>query len=98
MKVSSPESLKLLMDGSLALAKIEHNGIRIDTIYLEDALSRTAKRIKKLDFRLHEDPMWMKWRRKFGSKANMGNRRQLGELLKADGFGTGKMTAKKEEM
>lgn len=76
------------------MAQIEANGIRIDTAYLDAALEKVAKRIKRLDGKLRDDPLWSKWRRRFGAKANLGNRRQLGEVLKAEGFRTDRVTAK----
>lgn len=81
MKVSSPAALKLLMDGSQALARVEHNGIRIDEAYLKSALERMGKRVKRLDQKLRSDPLWNKWRQRFGSKTQIGNRQQLGEIL-----------------
>lgn len=98
MKVSSYAALKLFQEASEALAVVESNGIRIDTDYLARAKAKTDKRIARLDRELRSDPLWEKWRRRFGSKANMGNRRQLGEVLKAEGFTTDKVTYKTGRM
>ena len=98
MKVSSYQALKLFQDASEALAQVEAAGIRIDTDYLARAKAKTGKRIVRLDRELRSDPLWGKWRRRFGSKANMGNRRQLGEVLKAEGFETDKVTYKTGQM
>lgn len=99
MKVSSPAALRILHEGSLALARVEANGIRVDESYLEATLAKSTERIRELDAKLRGDKLWRKdWQRKFGSTANLGNRQQLGEVLKDLGFKTDRVTAKANRM
>ena len=84
MKVSSPEALQLFHEGTLALADVEANGMRVDMDYLDKAIIRAGKKIAHLEAGLREDPLYKKWQRKFGSKTSLGNTEQLAELLFVD--------------
>lgn len=77
----TPEAFRLLMDGQFALSKIEGNGIRVDTDYLDRTLADTSARIEKLEKSLKEDGVWRQWKRRFGAKSKLGSREQLAVLL-----------------
>lgn len=67
--------------GVLALSRVEANGIRVDTQYLQRAIRKTTHRIQKLTSLMKEDEVWKRWRRRYGHRANMGSREQLGQIL-----------------
>ncbi len=98
MHTTTADAYQLLHNGSLALAAMESAGIRIDVDYLDQTIAETGERIKKLQDELRADPLYGKWRRKFGDKANLGSREQLGKMLfdvlklpyRADFTGTGR--------
>ena len=81
-----PEAYQLLHDGSLALAQVEHNGIRIDTDYLEKAIVKGNKAIKAYTKELRDDPLYAKWRKKFGAKINLDSGQQLQTILRGEGI------------
>ena len=81
MQATTADAFNLLMEGSLALAQMESAGIRIDVNYLDRVIAETGERIKKLQDELRADPLYAKWRRKFGDKTNLGSREQLGKML-----------------
>ena len=81
MKMLTQGALKLLHDGAKALAKVEANGIRIDTGYLDKALDETEKEIKSLESKLRDDEVWNRWLQKFGQRSSLGSKDQLGQLL-----------------
>jgi len=72
---------KLLHNGSVALAQVEANGMRVDTDYLETAIKKTNRRINRIAVELQQDKIYKTWRKHFGSKTNMGSREQLGVIL-----------------
>jgi DNA polymerase-1 len=71
----------LFHEGCLALSQVEANGIRIDTDYLAKAKVECKGKIAKLKASLLADPVYAKWRRRFGAKTNLGSREQLGEVV-----------------
>ena len=78
---AKPEALKLFMDGSIALAKVEANGVRIDVPYLERAIKKLGNRVAKLDAELRQDPVWKMWEEEYGSDANVGSGPQLAYVV-----------------
>lgn len=75
------EGYKLLHDGSIAFAQMEEAGIRVDTAYLDDTITKVSDKIKGLQTALREDETYSLWRREYGKKANLGSRKQLAHIL-----------------
>ncbi len=84
MQVATPEAFDLLMQGSLVLAQIEHNGIAIDTAYLDKAIAEIGRYISKLQEELQADSLFSKWQIRFGDKTKLGSREQLAKLIFED--------------
>src|SRR5262245_49740955 len=72
MKKPTPEAYRLLMQGSLALSRIEHNGMKLDLDYLGRAIAKVEGDIRELTAKLKADPLWARtWSRlRFGKKKN----------------------------
>lgn len=83
MKVhpTTPDAIKLLLNGSLVLAQIEHNGFRIDTDYLQKTIQETSQKIKEQETLLREDKTYEVWRRRFGVETNLGSDQQMAVLF-----------------
>ena len=77
----SQKGYDLLQAGTLLFAEVEHNGIRIDEQRLKNNMQDVADRIKKLEKELRDDPIYAKWRFKYGSKTNLGADQQLAQVL-----------------
>lgn len=75
------EAYQLLHDGSIALAEVEHNGIRIDTDYLEKTIQKTQKRIDHLKNKLKETEVIKIWKGHFKGRTNINSTDQLGYVL-----------------
>jgi len=75
------EGYRLFHEGSIALAKVEANGIKIDEDYLARAKDQCKNEINRLKSQMLDDIVFDKWKRRFGLKANMGSREQLGEVI-----------------
>jgi DNA polymerase I-like protein with 3'-5' exonuclease and polymerase domains len=81
MKPVTHEGYKLLHKGTLALSKVEHAGIHIDTEYLKKSIKKTKKKIKRLTAGMKADEIYEIWRKHFGQKTNIGSNEQLGKIL-----------------
>lgn len=79
--VPTPEAVKLLHDGQIALAEVEAAGIRIDREYLEKALADTQQQITELEAAIRTDPDYKYWRRRYGELTNTGSAEQLSRVL-----------------
>jgi len=77
----SPRAFKLFMEGALALAKVEANGIRIDIPYLERVTVQVTNQIEELERQLRADDVYKIWRRRFGMKANLDSGPQLAHVV-----------------
>lgn len=84
IQATTRDALRLFMEGSAALARAEANGVRIDTAYLHGAVKEVGGKIDALRAELKKDPVWARWRFRFGDRANMDSVAQLGELLFVD--------------
>jgi hypothetical protein len=98
MQVATREAARLLHEGTLAFAEMERNGIRVDVGYLTQHTKDTEVEIETLKNRLYGDKLWKTWDRKFGHKATLGNRSQLGSIVFEDmGYKRRHTLAKKDK-
>ncbi len=81
MKGSTYEAYQLFMQGSLALADIEKNGMHINVPYLDKQLEETGRKIAEYEKSLQADKVFKIWKRKFGGKATLGNKEQLAKVV-----------------
>lgn len=81
IKPNRRDAYQLLHDGTLALARIEANGMLVDEPYLRTTIEQLRERSRDLKLRLQRDPIWTEWRKRFGDRASLTARPQLGEIL-----------------
>lgn len=81
MLVPTLDAYKLFHMGALALAKVEANGIRIDTAYLDQAIADTDAKISQLQKVLRQGQVYDVWRREYGDRLDLGSRTQLGKII-----------------
>lgn len=81
IKAIRQEGYQLLQDGLIELARVERNGIRVDTALLEATKAKLGKQIRGLRVDLEGDEIWKKWRKRFGDKANLTSRAQLSAIF-----------------
>lgn len=94
VKRASRKAVELFHKGTIALAQVERNGIKVDEAYVDKQLSDTAKRIKEMEEELKNDKIYKKWKKRFGESTKLGNKQQL-EKVVFDDLGykrTGKKT------
>jgi len=75
------DSFQLLHDGARALSIVESNGIRIDEEYLDNAIRRTSRKIKKLQREQRDGEVYEIWKNTFGRKTNLESNDQLATVL-----------------
>ena len=75
------DGYNLLHQGVIALSEVENNGMRVDTAYLDLAITKTAARIKYLEDALRTCTEYKLQRRRFGLNTNMRSREQLATVL-----------------
>lgn len=80
----STEAYHLLQDGAIALAKVEHVGMRVDEKYLDWALEDTLRETKEAEEAIRESRVTRKWRERFRGRTNYNSNEQLGKVLFED--------------
>lgn len=75
------DAYKLLHEGSLALAKVEEAGMRIDVDRMDSLIASSGEKIKEITAELKQSKEWEVWKRRFREKASLGSRPQLSEVL-----------------
>ena len=75
------DAYKLFHDGTLALAQVEHTGLRVDVDYLKAAIEDVTQRIKEKETILKADPVYRTWRRLYGEKTKLNAPEQLAKVL-----------------
>lgn len=78
------QGYSLFHDGILELARIEANGIRIDTAHLKNAIKENNNKVKRVRNKLMTHSIWKTWKRRFGDKSNINAPEQLGKILFED--------------
>lgn len=78
---TTADAYRLLHDGACALARVEEAGIRIDVGLLDRTIEEVGRQIAALEKELKLDDFWRVWRKRFGDRANIGSRQQLGDVL-----------------
>lgn len=78
---STLQGYDLLHQGTLALADVEANGMRIDVDYMNRAITHTTKKIKTMEGKLKETEVCKQWRKRYGAKFNLDSRDQLAKIL-----------------
>lgn len=81
IKANRKEGYQLFHDGMVELSAIEANGIRIDLQRLKHTKEDLKGKIRKLKEGMEENEVWKIWKRRFGAKANLTSRDQMGKIL-----------------
>jgi DNA polymerase-1 len=71
----------LILRGALALSRVEAAGIKIDTEYLARTTAEISAQVKTLTAELRNDPIFARWRKRYGEKTKIGSREQLATIL-----------------
>lgn len=81
MIAATPQAAELMCRGAAALAAATAAGIRVDTVYLDSAISDVRGQIKAIDAELRETEEFKHMSKQYGAKVNIGSRDQIGYVL-----------------
>jgi len=84
VKPASQDAYRLLHRGALALAEVEHAGMRIDLDYLDRTIIETENRIARIEEKLREHDEFKLQRKRYGAETNLTSREQLATVLFKD--------------
>ena len=82
--VTTPAAYRLLHEGQLALAEVEHQGVCVDKAYLDATLESTGRRIAELEAEMRREPEYRAWHRRYGEKTNPASPAQLAAVVFRD--------------
>jgi DNA polymerase-1 len=71
MQATRKDALRLFHEGSLVLAQIEHDGLRIDTEHLDKSIKWAADKEKDLEKELQQTEVWTIWQNEFKQESNI---------------------------
>lgn len=75
------EAYRLLHEGSIALAQVEANGVRVDVPYVHATIQSNEARVVKLQKRMEDSKVMRVWRKTFKDRTNTNSNEQLGKIL-----------------
>jgi len=78
---NSLEAYYLLHNGTLALARAENNGIRVDVQYLENKIFHLTRKIDRLDRKFKESKFYKDWEKSQEKEPNPNSSIQLSTFL-----------------
>lgn len=81
MNPNTYDAIKLMQEGSMALARAERNGIHIDMRYCHRTLKRITRKCDKIDEELRDSELYTKGRKEYGKKFNPESNEQLAYIL-----------------
>lgn len=81
MKPISKEGLQLLHDGTLVLAEVERNGIRVDIPYCEKKEKELLKEMEEFENKFKRSKLGKLWKGRYGKKFNPDSDTQISNIL-----------------
>jgi DNA polymerase I-like protein with 3'-5' exonuclease and polymerase domains len=81
MKPNREDAYKLFHEATITLSRMEANGIRIDTDYLDRTINQVEGEIKEKEEALHRAEPYKLWRKRFKHKTNIDSNQQLAAVL-----------------
>jgi DNA polymerase I-like protein with 3'-5' exonuclease and polymerase domains len=78
---NSKEAYKLFHDGTLAFARAEQRGMKIDVEYCQKKKLQLSHKIELLEDEFKQTKFWTHWQHVYGAKANIQSGPQLSHIL-----------------
>ena len=98
MSLGLVDAYQLIHEGTVALAVVQQNGIRIDADYCRQKVAWLDRKIEQAERRLKRTRLYEAWEKRYGAKVNYGSIPQLRSVLYADlGVKSFKQTEKGED-
>ena len=81
IQATTKDAYKLLYEGTLVMAELEANGIRVDMKYTKQIQKKITKQIKHLTEQIKSDKIFKQWKKKYHVNTNLQSRAQLADIL-----------------
>lgn len=81
MKPYTPQAARLMMEGAIALSRVESAGIPICSQTLADNQTQITQMIREKETEMRDSPIYYRQRRKWGKNASINSRDQLSRIL-----------------
>lgn len=81
IKATTRDAYRLLHDGTMVMADLEQNGLRVNVPYVERMIKKVGERIEHLESGLASDKVFRVWKKTYKDETNMGSRAQLAHVL-----------------
>lgn len=77
---------KLFHKGSIALAELEYNGVKMDLNKAKSSMDFCEQKIKEIETAIEKEPFWKEWKTRFGEKASLLSDDQVVKMYQAHGY------------
>ena len=81
MNPNSYDAYRLFHDGTLALARAERQGIRVDATYIENKKQHLSRKITRLEEQFKDTTFYKEWQQSVEGKVNINSHYQLSHFL-----------------
>jgi len=81
LQPATKEAYDLLIQGSLAMARMSEVGIRIDVSYLDKSIEETKTKIVEMEKEMQSSKEYNLWAKHYGNKMKLSARHQLGRII-----------------
>ena len=81
MNPQTKQAYQLLHEGTLALARAERQGMRVDVEYCERKQNHLTRSMSRLEGKFLESDLGLEWRKLYGQATNINSDSQLGRIL-----------------
>ena len=81
LKPATRAAYRLLHEGSLALADVEANGMRLDIPRIKRTIEKTNNKINRMNESLRKQEIFKIWKKEFGDRAKLDSPEQLGHVV-----------------
>jgi DNA polymerase I len=78
---ATPAAYQLLHEGSIAFARMEAAGLRVDTAYLSQKIKDVTHQIEEMKQEQKKAPEYKLWVKHYGESMKLGSRPQLGKVI-----------------
>lgn len=78
---TTPEAMRLLIEGADAFADLESRGMRVDLPYLDNAIVETEGMMRAAVETMKSSEEWRHWRKHFGERADLNSPTQIARVL-----------------
>jgi len=81
IKPATKQAMKLLMNGTIAMAKMEDAGMRIDEELLDKSIKETETTVLDLENEIKATKEFKLWTNKYGDKTKLTAKNQFGDVI-----------------